>query len=171
LADTKISGLSATAGLALEDLLVVVDDPSGTPVTKKATLTQLAELFQPRIGAQFIGFKLEGANFNSTSDQALVKQGTFTAYRLAGIFVTNASISLTTAAGGVYPTTGKGGTAIVAAGQAYSALTSASVLLTLTLTGNVANVRYTDSPLYLSLTTPQGAAATADVYVAVLAFN
>lgn len=44
MADTKISALPASAGLALADLLAVVDDPGGTPVTQKATLTQLSTL-------------------------------------------------------------------------------------------------------------------------------
>lgn len=38
---TKISALTASAGVAAEDLIAVVDDPSGTPATQKATVTQL----------------------------------------------------------------------------------------------------------------------------------
>jgi predicted solute-binding protein len=78
------------------------------------------------------------------------------------IYVTNASTSLTLAAGGIYTATSKGGTAIVAAGQVYSALTSSSKTLQTTIA--VTDTR-TESTLYLSLTTAQGSAATADVYV------
>jgi hypothetical protein len=41
MADLKISELVAIGTLAAEDLFAVVDDPSGTPATRKATLTQL----------------------------------------------------------------------------------------------------------------------------------
>jgi len=44
LADTKISALPAIASIALEDLLAIVDDPSGTPVTTKGTFTQVMTL-------------------------------------------------------------------------------------------------------------------------------
>lgn len=47
MADTKITGLTALATPALEDLLAIVDDPSGTPITKKVTLTDLQALVAP----------------------------------------------------------------------------------------------------------------------------
>lgn len=37
MADTKISALTAATSLTDDDLFVVVDDPGGTPVTKKIT--------------------------------------------------------------------------------------------------------------------------------------
>lgn len=40
MADAKITALPASAGLALVDLVAVVDDPSGVPVTQKATVQQ-----------------------------------------------------------------------------------------------------------------------------------
>ena len=40
--DTKISALDAIALIAGEDLFAAVNDPSGTPDTQKATITQLA---------------------------------------------------------------------------------------------------------------------------------
>lgn len=109
-----------------------------------------------------LGSKLS-ANMNVTTDQAIpITRIGSKNFRITRIYVTNASVSLTTAAGGVYPTTSKGGTAIVAAGQAYSALTSAAVGLDLT----IAAVRtLAVSNIYLSLTTAQGTAATADIYV------
>lgn len=120
--------------------------------------------------------KLIGANFNVTTDQELPIQisdddDVVTEhegdYIVDSIIVRNASTSLTTAVGGVYTAAAKGGSAIVAAGQVYSALTSAVKWKALTL----ASIALTDvlngasSTLYLSLSTPQGAAATADVYV------
>lgn len=44
MADTKLVNLGAIGTPALEDLLYVVDDPSGTPVSNKMTLTQLKTL-------------------------------------------------------------------------------------------------------------------------------
>jgi len=106
-------------------------------------------------------FRLIGANMNVTTDQSLVKLFNFSDYTIDRIIVTNASLSLTTAAGGAYSAASKGGTAIVAAAQVYSALTTAAGVLALTLANT--NKR-TETPI-LALTTGQGAAATADVYL------
>jgi hypothetical protein len=76
-------------------------------------------------------------------------------------------LSLTTAVGGIYPAASKGGTAVVANSQAYSGLTAATKFVDLTIAsgytsgGDILTVKN----LFLSLTTPQGGAATADVYV------
>lgn len=107
--------------------------------------------------------KLIGANFNATTDQAIAINSN--RYIIERIMVCAPSISLTTAAGGFYPAASKGGTAIVAAGQAYSALTGATKWLDCTLSATPGTDLYTATTLYLSLTTAQGAAATADVYV------
>ena len=107
--------------------------------------------------------KLIGANFNVTTDQAIAINST--RYIVERVMVCAPSISLTTAAGGFYTAASKGGTAIVAAAQAYSALTGATKWLDCTLTAGPASDIYTGSTLYLSLTTAQGAAATADVYI------
>ena len=112
--------------------------------------------------------KLIGANMNSTADQQITLLDNPSKFILRRIVVTNASISLTTAAGGVYTAASKGGTAVVAAAQAYSSLTTSSLFLDLTLstTSSASTTVKSSIPnLYLSLTTAQGAAATADVYV------
>ena len=102
---------------------------------------------------------LLAANFNVTTDQSItLSTGQF---RVTKVTVTNASISMTTAAGGLYTTTSKGGTVIVPATQVYTALTSASIILVCTL----ANSTNVVSPLSFSLTTGQGAAATADISI------
>lgn len=46
MADTKITGLTAIDAPVAADVLPIVDDPGGTPVTKKVTLTQIATLLQ-----------------------------------------------------------------------------------------------------------------------------
>ncbi len=111
---------------------------------------------------QLLG-KLIGANMNVTTDQAIpITRIGSQKYLITKIFVTNASTSLTAADGGIYTTTSKGGTAIVAATQVYTALTAATVGLDLTL---AVNNTYVLDNLYLSLTGAQGGAATADIYV------
>jgi hypothetical protein len=106
--------------------------------------------------------RLIGANFNSTADQAIAITGT-PRYNIRSILVTNCSVSMTTAIGGFYDTASKGGTPIVAATQAYSALTTAANYLNTTMNSTLL-IR--SSPVvYLSLTTAQGSAATCDVYV------
>jgi hypothetical protein len=41
MADIKISALGAIASVAGEDLVAIVDDPSGTPASRKATIDQI----------------------------------------------------------------------------------------------------------------------------------
>jgi hypothetical protein len=108
---------------------------------------------------------IRAANFNITTDQACVIPGTVTAWVPTSIIVTNCSGSFTLAAGGVYPAASKGGTALVAAGQVYTALSGSTVVLGLTLAANIATTRQTAGTVYLSLTTGTGSAATCDFYV------
>jgi hypothetical protein len=57
---------------------------------------------------------------------------------------------------------GKAGTTIVDAAQVYSGLTVATSVITTTM---AATPTVSNGTIYLTLTTPQGAAATAMVYV------
>ena len=128
---------------------------------------RVANLLPNQFGGILLG-TLIAANFNSTSDQQITIFSNPSKYIIRRIVVTNASTSLTTAAGGIYTATSKGGTAVVAAAQAYTTLTGATLFLDLTLnTSGSANITVKSSipNLYLSLTTAQGAAATADVYI------
>jgi hypothetical protein len=122
--------------------------------------------------AQVLCGRLIGANFNSTSDQPIIVTTPSPNYAVEFIWVSNPSTSLTTAAGGIYSAASKGGVAVVASSQAYSVLTSNTantsgngLLLTLSTAGGNQTVFTQNTTLYLSLTTPQGAAATADVRV------
>lgn len=121
-------------------------------------------LAPPILNTSRILWRLIGANMNSTADQAFSKVGSFTSYLVFSIRCANASISLTTAVGGLYDTASKGGTALVANSQAYSTLTSSSLGFALGSTTYGVGVR-SGASLFLSLTTPQGSAATADFYV------
>lgn len=154
--NTKIAqgkiDVTGTAGAA-----VTVDQTQTITGNKTFTGTTIIE------GAETLLGSLVGANMNVTTDQAIpISRIGSQKYLITRIVVTNASISLDTAAGGVYTAVSKGGTAVVANTQAYSDLTAATVALDLTL---AVNNTYTLDNLYLSLTTAQGAAATADVYV------
>ncbi len=124
-------------------------------------------------GAYVLLGKLATANMNSAADQTItinLPTGV-TKYTVEKIDVTNCTVSLTLAAGGFYTAASKGGTAIVAAAQVYTALggTATTVrkkpipqdtnptlaVTTSSFTGN----------MFFSLTTAQGGAATADIYV------
>lgn len=112
------------------------------------------------IAAPMLG-KLIGANMNSTADQPIAINSS--KYVIRRIVVTNASANLTLAAGGFYTGAAKSGTTIVSAAQVYSALSASTKVVDLTIIG-LADV-LTATTLYLSLTTGQGSAATADVYI------
>jgi hypothetical protein len=113
-------------------------------------------------GYGLLGFQ-RGLNMNITTDQAIVVSAT--TYILRRIIATNASLSLTLAVGGVYTAISKGGTVLVAATQIYSALTGVAPALDLTLAAGALGTTLGVTPIYLSLTTAQGAAATADFYL------
>lgn len=106
---------------------------------------------------------LKSTNFNSTADQAIPML--YAKYIVRKITVTNASTNLTLAAGGIYTATSKGGTALVAATQVYTTLSSATKYLDLTLGALLTTDTQALANLYFSLTTAQGATATADIYI------
>jgi len=118
------------------------------------------------IGAMRLLWVLTGANFNSTSDQAFTKVGTFTNWILGPngcIRVVNPSGAATSAVGGIYSAAAKGGDQILSSAQAWTALTT-NQGQSVSGTANGLALR-SDSALYLSLSTPHGSAVTADVYI------
>lgn len=124
--------------------------------------------------AQQVLASIRSVNFNTTVDQPIAIPQRVTAFQLNGIVITNASVSLTTAAGGFYPAASKGGTPIVSAAQAYSTLTTSAKLLQATLASFGSTTRFSSANLgtiggllniWFSLTTAQGVAAIADVYL------
>jgi hypothetical protein len=117
-------------------------------------------------GPTLIG-RLAGANMNVTTDQQiLLLIAPNQTFQITAIVVRNPSTSLSAAVGGVYTAASKGGTAVVASTQVYSAATGPTTVENATLSaGGAAGSWPAGTPLYLSLGTAQGAAATADVYV------
>lgn len=106
---------------------------------------------------------LIAANFNVTTDQSITINST--RYVVRRILFTNASVNLTAAAGGIYTAASKGGTALVPAAQVYTALTATSKWIDATLDASAGTDSFTAATLFLSLSTGQGSAATADVYI------
>ena len=112
-----------------------------------------------------------GVNFNSIADTALsitLPKG-FTRYLISSVRITNASASLTTAKFGVFPTTGGGGTAIVASGTAITVSTASDATVnnmqqTSSINGAAMSYLVANTPtIYFRVTTVQGSAATADI--------
>ena len=161
-ASNPVSG----AYTADSDGLIVVTAPSYKDVVELLNQgCQIVPYSSTGLAGQLIG-RLIGANMNTTADQAftMTQFAQLNPVRIAKITATNASVSLTTAVGGIYPAAAKGGTALVANSQVYSALTAALVAADLTL-ATAGTVYAKGGQLYLSLTSPQGVAATADIYV------
>ena len=120
---------------------------------------------------------LKGANFNITTDQAIPISVPTATYMIDSIDISAPSVSLTTAQGGFYTAVSKGGVAVVASTQAYSSLTTNAanttgnaMQATLATAGNTTEFAgYQQASriqtLYFSLTTGQGAPATANIRV------
>ena len=102
-----------------------------------------------------------GVNVNATGDQAVIAINNSTNYSVSNVVFTNASISLTTAAAGLFTAPSAAGTAIVA-NAALSALTGSTVVSQRTVASTATQ---SAQNLYLHVGTAQGAAATMDVYV------
>ena len=110
-------------------------------------------------------FVVRAANFQSTSDQAFTKIGSFTNYSPSKILGRRASGGATvTCAGGIYTGANKTGNALVAAAQSWLGMSGADK----TQDAGLAAVALTDSHTatpFLSLTTGSTAAVTADVFI------
>lgn len=102
-----------------------------------------------------------GVNVNATGDQAVLPIINSTNYSVSNVVFTNASVSLTTAAAGLFTAPSAGGTGIVA-NAALSGLTGSTVVSQRTVASTAVQ---TGQNLYLNVGTAQGAAATMDVYV------
>lgn len=128
------------------------------------------------VGMRCILGQLRSANFNVTTDQAIVigplTSGNVgylstgaTKYVITDILVMNCSASLTTAKGGFYTATSKGGTIIGATTTPFTSCVSTTTMQRLQALTNQDTTVFTAATIYLSLTTAQGGAATGDVYI------
>ena len=119
IANTATAALTASEATSVANLETTVQDA----VTVLQNITPAGGLIA----------QLYGANMNATTDQTipLIVPAPADGFMVRHIVVTNASTSLTTAAGGVYPAASKGGTAIVANTQIYTTCTAATKVKTL----------------------------------------
>ncbi len=172
-------GTGATTAATARTNLSAAGSGVNSDITQLTGLTTALSVAQGGTGAQGVSAaaknlsttyrllaKITGANMNSTADQAIT--GLPTKWIPRRITAQNASISLTTAAGGFYTGAGKTGTVIVPAAQVYTALTAASKWKDLTIdstSGGPTTDVLSATTIYFALTTPQGAAATADIYI------
>lgn len=120
----------------------------------------------PPANQQQLLFAGRGLNFQSTSDQQLIKQFIGTNYVITKIIAVRKSGGATIAcAGGIYTATAKGGSALVAAAQSWLGLSGAGKIVDATLAALIATDVQSANPIYLSLTTGSTAAVTGDVLV------
>ena len=136
------------------------------PATNEAATLEPAGVIAAVIGTQTVCCNLIGANMNVTTDQqfnwgGLNGNAVGGSFLVTGQLAWNPSISLTTAAGGAYNTTGKSGV-LIAAATVYSSLTVATSAQ-LTAAAATSVFTYQQTMPYFSLTTGQGAAATANI--------
>ena len=101
----------------------------------------------------------QGVNVNAEGDTILPILDTAT-YSVSNVIFTNASVSLSSAAAGLF--TAPGASGAIVSNAALSALTSSTVVSQRTVASTAAQ---TGQNLYLNVGTPQGAAATMDVFV------
>ena len=101
-----------------------------------------------------------GVNVNATGDTVLPIINT-TGYSVSNVVFTNASISLSSAAAGLFTAPSAGGTGIVA-NAALSALTGPTIVSQRTVASTAIQA---GQNLYVNVGTAQGAASTMDVYV------
>lgn len=135
-----------------------------SPIGNPPSLCTNAQLPMPTGATRVLG-SLRAVNMNSTADQGITIPAAVTKWVPTGILATNCTGTLTLAAGGVYPAASKAGTPLVAAAQSYSALTSTTLILPMTLAAGIATTAYTINTVYFSLTTASGGTATCDVYL------
>jgi hypothetical protein len=104
-----------------------------------------------------------GVNLNAGTnvDLQITLPDTPTKFRVRAIAMTNGSINPTTARFAIYTAAAAGGTAVVT--SVTPSLATSPVVQDLTI--NSTNAFTGVGNLYLYLTTPQGAAATVDIYI------
>jgi len=101
-----------------------------------------------------------GVNVNATGDQAVLPIINSSNYSVSNVVFTNASVSLSSAAAGLFTAPSASGG--IVSNAALSALTGSTVVSQRTVASTATQ---TSQNLYLNVGTAQGAAATMDVYV------
>lgn len=105
----------------------------------------------------------KGVNANALGDTAMQVINA-TNWTATTVVLSNASISLTTAAAGIFTAVAAGGTA-VRTNAALNALTASTVTNAAAATAAAIALNTTAQTIYFNVATAQGATATLDVYV------
>ena len=149
------TGANTVAFTSLTSFARTLLDDS-TALAARATLGSVL----PRYG---LLANLSAVDLNvATSDNAMTLEST--RYRIDKLIVDNGSINLTTATAGLFTSAGGAGTTL-AADQALSALTATTKFDDLTLDAVCTTDVQTAGTLYFRVGTPQGSAATANVWL------
>lgn len=144
--DTAAEAILTAAGRA------ILDD--ATNIAQRQTLEVL-----PRDG--LLG-SLTAVNLNVSGDTLIPIVGS-TRYRITRIVIENASISLSTVTVGIFSAAGGIGT--IAADQAVSGATGTNKFVSLTISSIGLTDIFTGTDLYFRVGTPQGAAATGNIWL------
>lgn len=116
-------------------------------------------------GPTLIG-RLIGANMNVTTDQAIpMFLAPGASYTPTALITRNCSASLTAAQGGVYSAASKSGLVIGATTTPFTGCTATGLTSNVFPTATTQAAAVNPGTAFLSLTTAQGAAATADIYI------
>lgn len=110
-------------------------------------------------------FVLRNANMTLATDQAFSKLFSGTSYVVSGVFAVCKTGAFGVACiGGVYTGAGKTGDALLAAAQSFAGLTAAGTVASAPL-ANVLQTKSSTATPFLSLTTGNTGALTADLFV------
>lgn len=107
-------------------------------------------------------FVLYNANLASTADQAFEKVGAWTQAAVLHVIATDATATPTSAVGGIYTGTSKGGSGITLSTQNWASMSSPGRVLHCQLNATPMKVTGT---AYLSLTTAASQASNCDIYI------
>jgi hypothetical protein len=120
----------------------------------------------PRTNISQLLFLGRSINMAITTDQALNKVFSGANWVPTKIIALHKTGAFNTAcAGGIYTAVSKGGNAIVASTQSWADLVASGTIVDATLAAIASTIAGSVSTLYLSLTTGNTGALTADVYV------
>lgn len=111
-------------------------------------------------------FQQDDINMQSTADQQLTKMFTGTRWVPTDVIAVRKTGTFgLSCIGGLYPSAGKGGNAIVGALQTWTGLVLANDIVRAVLAAVISNVVQTSPTCYVSLTTGNLVPLTADFYV------
>lgn len=144
-------------------LLALLSQGAEAQIVPQYTVPDVLGLSSYTAGQERVLASKRSANMAITTDQSMTVVSGVTKYTVDRVIATNCSATPVLAAGGLYTAASKGGSAIVGSGQVYTAFTSASTMLPLTLA--ITTSTFTPGTLFFSLTVANGTALTCDIYV------